>query len=169
MAVLGNLIPDKRVRTIAIVCFIAGVLILAAFITFELLKPKDPFSASLRDSQNFPLYYPARVPNGFQTDPASVYQQNQAIFVTLKDKPANTNIVISQQPLPKNFNAQQLFSHNPEPALITNLGTMYDLSYQSSQRFMIVTPNSLIFIVPTKVISTNIIQQIANNFTAAPK
>ncbi len=76
---------------------------------FWLRKDSSPFSADVRSSVNFPLYYPRKLPKDYMIDKKSVSVANNVVFfnVTKSNSPP---IIVSEQPVATRFNFDDFYS-----------------------------------------------------------
>lgn len=86
----------------------------------------DPFPASQRQAVQIQLYYPDRLPKGYQFDTASAESVETKVVVLRITNPASGQYVsFSQQPAPQNFNFQVLHnSFEGKTSFKVTLGTV---------------------------------------------
>lgn len=101
-----------RRRPVVLIGLIAAILLVAGGVaTYLLTRSDDPFPPALRQSVQFPLYFPSQIPQHFAYDKTSLTSdtQNQTVFYSFKNangKSINVNI----QPKPKNYDIDVFYT-----------------------------------------------------------
>jgi hypothetical protein len=72
--------------------------------------PISPFSVSISASVNYPLYYPTRLPAGYQIDTASVSSPQQGVFIFYMTGPKGAKLYMSEEARPLAFNFSTFYS-----------------------------------------------------------
>ncbi len=141
--------------SVLLIIIVSGAILLLSY-------SADPIPANVRDGVPFSVYYPAKVPSGVTLKASTIRASGSTVFFELANAATGKPIQVSQQPIPKNFDPQVMFEHSNVPTTISPLGSVYDLSYKTQSRFMVVTPNSLIFVTSTPKISDAQLQSVVN-------
>ncbi len=131
------------------------------------LRSSSPFSAGIKSSVSFALYYPTTEPKGYRLDPSSIINSRGTVFYNVTASSGKPPIKVSQQQIPKNFDPKVLFGHNPLPSTISPIGTVYDLSSKDQSRYMVTASDSLIFISSTGKISGSDLQLLIKGMKIA--
>lgn len=83
--------------------FTLVILLIAGFLFyFVATAPKNPFTGEMAEEIDYPLLYPATLPEGFKLDKNSVSQTEDVVIYAIKN--GDKTIHISLQPQPQNFN-----------------------------------------------------------------
>jgi hypothetical protein len=130
--------------------FVVPLLLLAGGVGAWIVTQTKPIPARYRQGLNYPLYYPANLPNGYGVDPTSFRRVDQVLIfhiTTPSDKP----ITVSEQHMPSDLDLSQ----HPSPAGIptpdqdnftTSAGTAQTSFWGSNFVTSLVTPNTWIII-----------------------
>lgn len=79
------------------------LLAIVGFTVYQLCRPHNPLPPQVIESVTYPLYYPAKLPKGYQIDEQSFKANNQVVIYSLT-KTGKPAMAISIQPKPANFN-----------------------------------------------------------------
>lgn len=123
-------------------------------------ESSKPIPKSVRQSVNYPIYYPTTIPKNYSLDRSSIKSSDDTVTYSFKSTVSANPITVTFQPIPKGFNPKSLFAHNPYPTTFTPIGTLYDLSSDKQTRVMITANNSLIFISSTGILNTSDVQAV---------
>jgi hypothetical protein len=63
------------------------------------------FSREVQEQAGFPLYYPSRLPEGYEANQATISTVNKVVTYQIKH-PANEPLLVSLQPRPNNFDVE---------------------------------------------------------------
>lgn len=109
----------------------------------------------------FPVYAPKTLPTDYLVDKTATKLGNGALTYTLAGKNSDATIVVTVQPLPKNFNMTKLIGNGSMSATTTKNGTLYDLSVMGNGQYLLNTGDALVFFRSNKSIDTEVINALA--------
>ncbi|MBW4061792.1 hypothetical protein HJC99_04460 [Candidatus Saccharibacteria bacterium] len=125
-------------------------------------RHSNPIPTSIRDASAYKLYYPTAEPASYTLDKSSIKQSAGTVSFSLKSGANKPTIVVTQQTLPPNFDAQAMFAHSSLPTTVSPIGTIYDLTFKTESRYLVVAPKSLIFLGSTPKMTNGELQTIIN-------
>lgn len=97
-------------RHILIACFVLATIIGSVILFINLSKSTSPFTKEVTARYNFPLYYPATVPNGWQLDKESMNRGQGVLIYNVFDRnDPEKKVNISLQPQPRAFDFDKLY------------------------------------------------------------
>lgn len=137
----------------------AGFLAWKHFTQSSPMIPKD-----IRQSVNYPLYYPNKLPKDYIVNVTSFDNTGQAITFTVRYL-NKANILFAEQPIPTNLNLDNFQNKQimNAKAIKTKLGTAYFGTYNNNTAISLVSGQTWIFISSAVKIPDDDVSYIVNN------
>lgn len=95
----------RRQKFLLIAC--AALTLIIAGITWVWLRPHDPIPTDIRQSANFSLYYPTKLPKDLMLDKGSFSYGNKVVAFVVKS--GDKKIFVTEQAKPADFNFEQFY------------------------------------------------------------
>lgn len=112
---------------------------------------------------SFPAYVPTRAPSGYKIEPGSVKSSGETLTYTFQSNEDDRGIVVTVQPLPKDFNMKQLIGSGSVTTTNTDNGVLYDLSASQKTQYLLNTGDALVFFTSSSPIDTSTINSLASD------
>lgn len=129
----------------------------AAVAVYMVLDSQPIISKQATEGATFPVYVPTKTPAGYVVEPVKTSLTSDMLtytFVPDSNKDASNEIVVTVQPLPKDFNMTKLIGSGSVTTTTTNNGTLYDLSTSKKSQYLLNTGDALIFFTSAGSIDT---------------
>ncbi len=142
----------------------AGVGVLVLVVVVYLVVNNQPvLDKHLATKADFPVYAPKVVPSGYNLDATKTQLSDQSLTYTFTSTAAAKDIVVTVQPLPKNFDMSKLVGSGSVNSTTTDNGVLYNLSAAGNSQYLLNTGDALIFFTSTGTIDTATINSLVSD------
>ncbi len=119
------------------------------------------------DKADFPVYLPNKLPEGLTLQRDQTQASKDMLSFVLYSSKTDQDIAVTVQPRPEGFNMQQMIGSGSVKSRAISVGIFYDLSANGSNKYLVDTGESLIFITTSEVIDEATIGRLADSLSRA--
>ncbi len=146
---------------------IAGATVLLAIIG-GVYAYNTAFNQPILDSAvvaqaTFPVYAPSTLPEGYTVKKDATNINNGVLIYTLANEKANSAITVTVQPWPTGFNMSKMVEGGSINGTSVKVGTLYNLSTESSTKYLLDMGSTLIFLTSPKKVDASTIRSLADS------
>lgn len=139
------------------------VTVLGAGVFYIFWNNRSVVDKSVVDQATFTVYTPKSAPSGFSIDSAKTELSGELLTYSFSSEKQDKSISVTVQPLPPNFDMQQLIGSGTVTSTSTNNGILYDLSAGGVSKFLLNTGDALIFFTAPGRIDTATVNSLASS------
>lgn len=156
-----------RKRSIKRVYLISAglILILAVLgvVAYKVVSTRPILDSAVIARADFPVYAPSTLPEGYavKKDATSIY--DGVLIYILADKNTDAEITTTVQPWPTGFSMSKMVEGGSINGTSVKVGTLYNLSTESSTKYLLDMGSTLIFLTSPKKVNASIIRNLVNN------
>ncbi|HEY0965713.1 MAG TPA: hypothetical protein VGE13_04525 [Candidatus Saccharimonadales bacterium] len=156
----------KRRKRIAKHFYIIGVGILIALVlgavVYRVISVHPILDSAVVAKANFPVYAPSTLPEGYMVKKDATNIDNGVLIYTLVDKATGTEITTTVQPWPTGFSMSKMVEGGSINGTSVKVGTLYNLSTESSTKYLLDMGSTLIFLTSPEKVNASIIRNLVD-------
>lgn len=114
---------------------------------------------------DFPVYAPKAPPSGYKLEKDKTSLSDDVLTYVFDDKSGDSDITVTVQPRPANFDMSQMVQGGSIDAISTNRGMIYNLSIGGSSRYLLDSGDALIFFTSPSQIDKQTIVSLADSLS----
>lgn len=158
-------VKTTRATWLRPVFYVGAALIVLGLAGYFFQSNRPVIDRSITKDASFPVYVPKSSPAGYEINTEKTKLSSDTLTYTFsaKNDQKSDDIVVTVQPLPKNFSMQKLIGSGSVTTTNTDNGTLYDLSASQKSQYLLNTGDALIFFTSTSVIDTSAINHLASD------
>lgn len=151
----------KRVYLIS-----AGLILIFAVlgvVAYKVVSTRPILDSTVIARADFPVYAPSTLPEGYTVKKDATSINDGVLIYILADKNTDAEITTTVQPWPTGFSMSKMVEGGSINGTSVKVGTLYNLSTESSTKYLLDMGSTLIFLTSLKKINASIIHNLVNN------
>lgn len=154
----------RLLKWLVIALLVLGVLVAGGWFGWQKFHDPSPIPKNIRQSVNFPLYYPKPVPVGFRINKESFSTNGKVVLYSFSYTGSDSkkySLAITIQPAISGLTTTSNF--NPSDQFTVNIGQAYLAEFEIRDSAAITTPKSTLFLNTNGPIASSDFKNFINN------
>ena len=140
-----------------------GIIIVVGGAGYLIWNGRSLIDSQITEEASFAVYTPKQAPSGYVLDKNKTKLSKDTLTYVLVNKSNDKDIIVTVQPIPKNFDMKKLIGSGTVTTTSTPNGALYDLSASGKSQYLLNTGDSLIFFTSTHSIDAAAINTLATD------
>ena len=162
MSRLSHRLTKRTIRWMAVLV-IAVIIIAGVVIGYIVWSSHSVIERQIIREADFPVYAPRSEPDGFVVSREETRLGGGVLSYVLTNEATGKDITVTVQPRPSDFDMSQMTKGGSVESVVTQNGTIYNLSVAGSARFLLNTSDTLVFLTSSESVEIATVTVLVNS------